>query len=750
MWMKTHNFTAAAKWLTLPACERFQRVGSNEWFAFRGSLTLEDTADAPAELRLAADSKYDLYVNGELVVREGGLKRGPTPTGTYYDVLDLSGSLQVGENTLAIVLQYFGRQGFSHRDSGTPGLLVDADAGSFGEWKVKNHPCYFDAGYVNDAYRLPENSVGYDARQEFGEWTEPGFDDSAWATAETAAAAGAGPWGELYPREFPQWFWSEPMDYVQTREVRNTNGDDFTYIQCGLPHNAQFVPVIEVDAKAGIRITVTVGQDTNNINSTYITKEGVQQHVFPGWINGETVTYKIPSGWVKVLSVQYIETGYPAAFVGDFASGNECLDTLWEKSKRTLYVTMRDTFMDCPCRERAQWPGDMVVQLAQVPYCLDRTADALVQKGLYETFRWQMESGILYGPVPEGNWRMELPAQMLSVVSAYGVWTYYMNTGDRQMLESIYAGMKRYLDLWRFQENGLIVYRPAAKGEVPVNVDGVEIGIWDWIDWGHRIDCEPALNGWFVLAAEGVLCVARELGLSADVAEIAIKVEQVREAIREQYWNPEKGGFVSEGFEFLPDDRVQALMVLCGAAEAEHTPALLKVFNQVEQACPYMEKYILEAMFAIGEPVQALDRMRRRYRTLVENDNSTLWERWPEASDHPGTINHSWSGGPLTLLSSVVAGIRPLAPGWGRLIVQPTPGDLTQIRCSLQAPQGMVRLEAELVEGNWQLDLTVPAGCVAVLDLSKLDPQAAPQEVTGTGETQSFRCAAPVPNLVSS
>jgi hypothetical protein len=43
--MKTHNFTASAKWLTLPACERFQRVGSNEWFAFRGSLTLEDTAD---------------------------------------------------------------------------------------------------------------------------------------------------------------------------------------------------------------------------------------------------------------------------------------------------------------------------------------------------------------------------------------------------------------------------------------------------------------------------------------------------------------------------------------------------------------------------------------------------------------------------------------------------------------------------------------------------------------------------------
>ncbi|MDG1242819.1 MAG: alpha-L-rhamnosidase C-terminal domain-containing protein [Opitutae bacterium] len=746
--MIDHEFTPSAQWLTPPSCERRQRIGSNEWYAFRGKLTLDAELIMNPLLRIAADSKYDLYVNGKLVVREGGLKRGPTPSGTYYDVLDLSDSLQVGENTLAVVLQYFGRQGFSHRDSGMPGLLVDADAGVFSEWKVKNHPCYFDAGYVNDAYRLPENSIGYDARQEFGEWTQSDFDDSAWVVAETVATVGEGLWGELYPREFPQWFWSDPMDYVQTREVRNTNGDDFTYIQCDLPHNAQFVPVIEVETKAGIRIAVTVGQDTSNICSTYITREGVQRHVFPGWINGETVTYKIPSGWVKVLAVQYIESGYPAEFVGDFESGNGVLDTLWEKSRRTLYVTMRDTFMDCPCRERAQWPGDMVVQLAQVPYCLDRTADALVQKGLYETFRWQLENGILYGPVPEGNWRMELPAQMLSVVSAYGVWTYYMNTGDRQMLESIYAGMKRYLDLWQFQKNGLIVYRPAAKGEVPVNVDGVETGTWDWIDWGHQIDCEPALNGWFVLAAEGVQRVARELGFDEDADAIAASAQQVREAIRTQYWNSEKGGFVSDGFEFLPDDRVQALMVLCGAAEAEHTPALLKVFNQVEQACPYMEKYILEAMFAIGEPVQALDRMRRRYRTLVENDNSTLWERWPEASDHPGTINHSWSGGPLTLLSSIVAGIRPLEPGWNRFIVQPQPGDLTQIRCSLQAPQGMVRLEAELAEGNWQLNLTVPAGCVAVLDLSGLDSQATPQDIIGTGESQSFRCTPPVPTSV--
>lgn len=44
---------------------------------------------------VAADTKYWLYVNGKLLVIEGGLKRGPTPTGGYYDVVDLGAHANV-------------------------------------------------------------------------------------------------------------------------------------------------------------------------------------------------------------------------------------------------------------------------------------------------------------------------------------------------------------------------------------------------------------------------------------------------------------------------------------------------------------------------------------------------------------------------------------------------------------------------------------------------------------------------------
>ena len=44
--------------------------------------------------RIACDSKYWLWINGDLVVFEGQLKRGPTPSDTYFDEIDLSQKLK--------------------------------------------------------------------------------------------------------------------------------------------------------------------------------------------------------------------------------------------------------------------------------------------------------------------------------------------------------------------------------------------------------------------------------------------------------------------------------------------------------------------------------------------------------------------------------------------------------------------------------------------------------------------------------
>ena len=56
-----------------------EKIADGDWQCFHKEFTLRSADDI--SLKIAADTKYWLWVNEELVVREGGLKRGPSPTG---------------------------------------------------------------------------------------------------------------------------------------------------------------------------------------------------------------------------------------------------------------------------------------------------------------------------------------------------------------------------------------------------------------------------------------------------------------------------------------------------------------------------------------------------------------------------------------------------------------------------------------------------------------------------------------------
>ncbi len=101
-----------AKWIWLRSENR-----ENTWMCFAKDFVPGKPSE-PWVLRVAADSKYWLYINGQTVLREGGLKRGRSPHSTYCDEIDISGFLAPGVNRLAVLVWYMGRDGFSHLSSG--------------------------------------------------------------------------------------------------------------------------------------------------------------------------------------------------------------------------------------------------------------------------------------------------------------------------------------------------------------------------------------------------------------------------------------------------------------------------------------------------------------------------------------------------------------------------------------------------------------------------------------------------------
>ena len=105
-------------------------------------------------------------------------------------------------------------------------------------------------------------------------------------------------------------------------------------------------------------------------------------------MNGHQVLYTIPKD-VEVLELKFRETGYDTELAGSFSCEEQFYNKLWDKSLRTLYITMRDTYMDCPDRERAQWWGDVVNELGEAFYSLDQNAHLLTRKAILELMNWQ-------------------------------------------------------------------------------------------------------------------------------------------------------------------------------------------------------------------------------------------------------------------------------------------------------------------------------------------------------------------------
>lgn len=378
----------------------------NTWMCFRHTLNLT-TIPNHAIATIAVDSKYWLWINGSLALFEGGLKRGPRPSETYFDQLDLSPFLSAGKNTIAILVWYWGKSGFSHVSSGHGGLYFDADidgikASSNRRWKTLPHPAYGQSDPPAPNYRLSEWNVHFDARKDIPDWAHADFNDSAWPLATEKGIAGDKPWGSLKPRPVGFWKQSGIRSYVNDHRIQALKpGESLRFpvlsilnqsklakafkgsrVWCQLPYDAQVTPYLKVDAPAGLVIDVRTDRyfpGDYSVRSKYVTTSGVQEFESLGWMSGEHVVYSFPPG-VRILQLGYRESGYNCEFAGHFASSDPVLNKLWKRAQRTLYVNMRDNYSDCPDRERGLWWGDVVIDLGQTFYSLDRRADRLLKR----------------------------------------------------------------------------------------------------------------------------------------------------------------------------------------------------------------------------------------------------------------------------------------------------------------------------------------------------------------------------------
>ena len=694
------DFLPQSKWIGSEHCQSTP----NTWLCFRKTVHLPGV---PGEMiaNIAVDSKYWLWINGKMVVFEGGLKRGPAPGATYYDQVDIAPYLEKGENTIALLVWHFGKNGFSHVNSGTAALLFCAQGANLSIVSDKSWQCSVYRAYQNTEapfpnYRLSESNIRFDARKELAGWNMPDFSGKLGASIEIVAPNEM-PFGKLVARPIPMWKNGGLTDYPEV--VKNEKGDT---IRCRLPYNCQITPYLHVKAPAGLVVGMLTdnytGGSAYNVRAEYITREGEQEYESFGWMNGHEVLYVVPAG-VEVLGVKYRETGYNADMKGSFACDDDFYNELWKRSARTLYITMRDNYMDCPDRERAQWWGDEVNELGEAFYVLDPRGWQLATKGIYELMNWQRPDGVIASPVPSLNWCKELPLQMLASVGWYGFYTQAFYSDDYSFVPHIYDGLKKYLhEVWQVDGQGMPVVRQ---------------GDWSWGDWGTDVDMEVLTTCWYYLALKAEKEFALHLRKLYDANQIGEMMKRISAAFDARYWNGK--AYRSKLHNGETDDRAQAMAVVSGLAPVGRYKALLKVFKKEYHASPYMEKYVMEALFMMGEPEFALKRMRDRYAKMMSYPYTTLFEGWGIGAEGfgGGTINHAWSGGPLTILSQKLCGIEPLASGCKQFRVAPQLGSLNKASAVVPTLYGDIRVDIRQQDHKLGIQVVVPQGTTAVVAL---------------------------------
>lgn len=681
---------------------------TNSWICFQKEFNIK-VVPVRASARIAADSKYWLWINGKLVVLEGAVKRGPNPRDTYYDEVDIAPYLKSGHNVLSALVWYFGKEGFSYNPSGSGALLFDCKAEEFvlksdSSWKSAMHPSYYTPLKPNPNFRLPESSIGFDARYDVAGW-ESGNNLSCkhWAAARIVGKEGDAPWNKLHHRVIPMWKDFGLKDY-QSQTLRK--GTECDTLVCRLPYNAQVMPYMEVDAPSGRLITILTdhyqGGSAYNVRAEYITKSDMQQYENKGWMNGENVYYIYPKD-VKINKVQFRETGYDTEFEGYFHCNDAFLNKMWDKSQRTLYVTMRDTYMDCPDRERAQWWGDEVNESGEAFYALSVSSHLLMKKGMYELIGWQRPTGEIYAPIPSSNYHTELPGQMLASIGYFGFWNYYLNTGDLQTIKDLYPGVKKYMNVWQKNTDGTVKFRA---------------GEWTWGDWGENIDIKVLFNAWYYIALQGQRNMALALGMAAEAEDLLKEMKELKTAFNKVFWNGKE--YRHPEYKLLTDDRIHALAVVSGLADKEKYPAILNVLKRSEHASPYMEKYVIEALFRMGQGKYGIQRMKNRFAEMVNDPvRSTLYEGWGIGPDGfpGGTTNHAWSGGGLTIMSQYVCGISPKKPGYEEYMICPQPAGIKQAETLVPTVKGNIQVAFVDNDREFALNVSSPDGMKATICL---------------------------------
>lgn len=724
-------------------------------FYFRKELTL---ASPPAHywVHVSADNRFLLHVNGKFA----GV--GPARGDLFhwrFETIDLAPLLHAGKNTLAAIVWNFGTKAPIAQMSSRTGFLIQGDtaaeqsANTGPSWKVKYQPGW---GPVSDEKFAGYFGAGFgeqiDGRRLDWNWdsTNP-QNSSEWRNPEIIGHAATRGAMSLDTN------WESVADLLPTMEHRLVAAGKPVRVD-GLPALPAFpdkpliipanthvtllldnhvlqtaYPVLTVSGGVGAEIQMTysealydthgdkgnrnqiAGRHIQGLYDEFISGGGNQRVFSP--LNWRTWRYlqidiTTKSTPLQLESLVAFFTAYPFQMNATISGDIPDLDAIWTTGWRTARLCAHTTYMDTPYWERLQYVGDTRIE-ALISY-VDSGDSRLARQAI---------TNIDDSRVPNGLTQSRYPSSLPQFIPTFSlIWVdmlhdYWMYVDDSALVRATLPHTRGVLDWYTAH------LRP----------DGLmgKVSWWEFGDWttGYKGGEPPQdANGGstfltlqYMQALRDAADMEAKFGHPQRVTEYKALFAKAAAALNHSNWDarygvfadtPEKNSYSQEAnilavwLDVVPASQQAAVLRrILGSREDATTTFDGKQVPPISQMTYYFRFYLARSLEHAGLGDLYLSELAP-WRNMLKMGLST----WAETPEPTRSDSHAWSASPNYDLLTIVAGIRPAAPGFARVDIEPHLGQLTHLEASMPHAGGDIHVSYRRVEGSWSASIDLPKG----------------------------------------
>ena len=225
----------------------------------------------------------------------------------------------------------------------------------------------------------------------------------------------------------------------------------------------------------------------------------------------------------------------------------------------------------------------------------------------------------------------------------------------------------------------------------------------------------------FVEALQAAAELEGQYGSKERVEEYQAIIRRASEALNRESWDtgrglyadtPAKNSWSKQAnvlavmLDVAPHDQQQAILKrLMAAKDHESTVVEGKTVPPMSEMSYYFRFYLNRALehAALGD--MYLPQLAPWY-NMLDLGLST----WAETPEPTRSDCHAWSASPNYDLLTIVAGIRPGAPGFKKVRIEPHLDGLHQLNASIPHPNGTIETSYRLDGGRWTTTVTLPQG----------------------------------------